>query len=236
MIRRAMGMAAFALAGLLAEGATAQGQADKNVVPAMKWKRFDYTCGGGAKLTVYLHDQTVKVNFQDKQYLMTQTRSADGARYSDGKVLWWGKGNGGFLQEDVPDGEGKMILKDCQLDKPLNAQAGTVTGTVTYLQRMALPPGAVIEVKLQDMSLADAPAKVIAEQKITPGQKQVPVAFELKFDPAKIAAKNRYSVSARILVDGQLRFISDPSYPVVTGGNPSHVEMILKPVGGPGPR
>ena len=35
---------------------------------------------------------------------MKQTMSADGNRYSDGKVVWWGKGNGGFLQEDTPDG------------------------------------------------------------------------------------------------------------------------------------
>ncbi len=204
----------------------------------MEWKRFDYTCEGGAKLTLYLHDQTVKVSFQDKQYLMTPTRSADGARYSDGKVLWWGKGNGGFLQEDLPDGDGKMIVKNCQLDKPLNAEASTatVTGTVSYLQRIALPPSAVIEVQLQDVSLADAPAKVIAEQTITLGERQVPVAFELNFDPAKIDAKHRYSVSARILVDGQLRFISDQSYPMLTAGKPSQVEMILKPVGSAGPR
>jgi membrane-bound inhibitor of C-type lysozyme len=92
-----------------------------NVRPAMKWKRFDYTCEAGAKITVYLHNTTAKVRTGDQMYMMRQTRPADGNRYSDGKVLWWGKGDTGFLQEDMPDGDGKMLVKGCVLDKPLDA-------------------------------------------------------------------------------------------------------------------
>jgi membrane-bound inhibitor of C-type lysozyme len=89
-----------------------------NVRPAMKWKRFDYTCEAGAKLTVYLRNTTAKVRTHDHIYMMRQTRSADGNRYSDGKVLWWGKGDAGFLQEDILDGGGKMLVTGCILDKP----------------------------------------------------------------------------------------------------------------------
>jgi uncharacterized lipoprotein YbaY len=123
-----------------------------------------------------------------------------------------------------------MIVQGCNLDKAPDAGTGTVTGTVTYLQRMALPPDAVIEVKLQDVSLADAPAKTIADQKITLGNRQVPVPFELKFDPAKIDPKHSYSVRATILMEGQPRFVTDKAYPVITQGNPSHLELILKQV------
>jgi uncharacterized lipoprotein YbaY len=198
-----------------------------NVRRAIPWKQFTYTCDGGAKVYVALSGDVAKVLYQDHQYLMKQTMSADGERYSDGKVVWWGKGTGGFLQEDQPDGNGKMIVQNCKLDKKPDA-AGAVTGTVSYLQRMALPPDAVIEVKLQDVSLADAPAKTIANQKITLGNRQVPVPFELKFDPAKIDPKHSYSVRAIILMEGQPRFITDKAYPVLTQGNPSHVELILK--------
>ena len=99
---------------------------------------------------------------------MTRTRSADGNRYSDGKVIWWGKGNGGFLAEDTPDGTGKMIVKDCQLDKPLKASpaAGSITGTVSYLERITLPQNEFMQVRIEDVSLADAPAKTIAQQRI----------------------------------------------------------------------
>jgi uncharacterized lipoprotein YbaY len=161
---------------------------------------------------------------------MTRTRSADGNRYSDGKVIWWGKGNGGFLAEDTPGGTGKMIVKDCQLDKPVKVSpaAGSITGTVSYLERIALPPNAVMQVRLEDVSLADAPAKTIAEQSIPFGDRQVPVPFELKFDPTKIDDRHTYVVTARILVDDQLRFLSDKAYPVLTRDNPSRVEMILK--------
>jgi putative lipoprotein len=83
---------------------------------------------------------------------------------------------------------------------------------------------------LQDVSKADAPAALIAEQKITAEGKQVPIAFELKFDPAKIDEQHKYTVSARISVDGQLWFVSDTTYPVVTQGHPSNVALTLKQV------
>ncbi len=199
---------------------------------AVEWKRFDYTCGADEKLTVYLHSENVKIRFKDQTYLMKQVPSADGGRYSDGKVVWWGVGNGGFLQEDSADGNGVMLLKDCKLDKPPNAgtTANSVTGTVSYLLRIALPPEAVIQVQLQDVTLADAPASVLAEEKIVLGERQVPVSFSLRFDRDKIETNHTYSVSARILVDGVLRFTNDTSYPVLTRGNPGHVDMILKQI------
>jgi len=92
-----------------------------NVRPAMKWQRFDYTCEAGAKINVYLRDTTAKVRTSEHIYMMRQTRSADGNRYSDGKVLWWGKDDTGFLQEDTQDGDGKMLVKGCILDKPADA-------------------------------------------------------------------------------------------------------------------
>ncbi len=201
--------------------------------PAIKWKRFDYTCEDGAKVTVYLHSTTAKVSFQDHLYMMRQTRSADGNRYSDGKTVWWGKGEGGFLQEDTPDGDGKMLVKDCVLEKP--AVADTVTGTITYLTRVALPPQATIEVQLLDSSLQDAPAKVIAEEKFELGNRQVPVPFTLKYNTGKIDAKHTYSVSARVMIGTILKFANDQAYPVITQGNPQKVDLILKPVGGARP-
>ena len=138
---------------------------------------------------------------------------------------------------DTPDRDGQMLVKDCKLDQPPNSGAAIniVTGTVTYMVRMALPPTAVIEVRLLDVSLADAPAKVLAEEKISLGQRQVPVPFTLTFDPAKIEQNHTYSVSARILVNGELRLISDADYNVLTRGSPNRAELVLKPVSVSGP-
>jgi putative lipoprotein len=85
-------------------------------------------------------------------------------------------------------------------------------------------------VQLLDISIADAPSKTIAEQSISLGQRQVPVPFTLNFDAAKIDEKHSYSVSAKITVDGALRFMSEQSYPVLTQGHPSHVDLLLKQV------
>ena len=97
------------------------GEPKNHVRPAIRWKRFDYTCEAGAKIAVYVRDSVAKVRTQDHIYMMRQTRSADGNRYSDGKILWWSKGNTGFLQEDTPEGEGKMLVQGCVLDKPAEA-------------------------------------------------------------------------------------------------------------------
>jgi uncharacterized lipoprotein YbaY len=111
------------------------------------------------------------------------------------------------------------------------APANAVTGTVTYLPRIALPPQAVIEVQLVDVSRADAPAQVISSQTITANGRQVPFAFELPYDPAQIEERYTYAVQARITIDGQLRFISTQRYSVLTRGNPSsNIEVIVQPV------
>ena len=90
---------------------------------------------------------------------------------------------------------------------------GVLTGTVTYLQRIALPPDAVIDVQLQDVSLQDAPATVIASERYVAEGRQVPLPFELTYDPAAIDPKNTYTVAARITVDGKLRCDLHPAHP-----------------------
>lgn len=201
-------------------------QAHNNVRRAIEWKRSDYTCEGETKLTVYLAGSLAKVRFQDHVYLMKQTPSADGNRYSDGKVLWWGKGSGGFLQEDTPDGDGRLIVKDCKLDKPPNADgAGIVAGTISCRQRMMLPADAEIEVKLLDIS--PTTPRIIATQRTKVEDHQLPAPFELRFDPVEIDAQHRYEVRARILNGNFVIFDTVQQYLVLTGGKPCRVEMIL---------
>lgn len=105
-----------------------------------------------------------------------------------------------------------------------------VTGTVTYLQRMALPPNAVVEVKLLDISRQDTAAVTIAEQTLKTQGKQVPFAFTLPYNPAKIQPSSSYTVQARIVVDGALRWINTSRYAVITQGNPTQIEVIVQPM------
>lgn len=106
----------------------------------------------------------------------------------------------------------------------------TVTGTVTYRQRVALSPNAVVEVKLLDVSRSDAPAVTIAEQVIRPARRQVPIKFEIQYDPGHIDQRHRYTIQARIIDEGKLQLINTQAYPVITGGNPNTVDVIVNPV------
>lgn len=118
------------------------------------------------------------------------------------------------------------VLVGCQNSEQKSPQAkiDKVTGILAYRERIALPDDAVIIIKLEDVSLADAPSKVIAKHRFESNGAQVPFEFDLAYDTSKIEARHRYSVSARIEVDGQLRFITDTSYPVITDDN--HTESV----------
>jgi putative lipoprotein len=116
------------------------------------------------------------------------------------------------------------------------APTARVTGTVTYRERIALPPTATVKVQLADVSRADAKAIVLGEQTILASGRQVPFEFEIAYDPSGIEANHTYAVQARIEEGGQLRFISDQHYAVITRGAPAHVDMVLRTVGALAPK
>ena len=101
-----------------------------------------------------------------------------------------------------------------------------VTGSVTYRERIALVPGARVEVKLLDVSLQDVMATILAEQTIEVTH-QVPIPFELVYDPAEIRERMSYAVSATIYQGDKMMFTTDRHYGVLTGGQGSHVDLVL---------
>jgi putative lipoprotein len=108
-----------------------------------------------------------------------------------------------------------------------------VSGTVAYRERIALPPDAAIEVKLQDVSRQDAPAQTIGSTIFAPGNQQVPLPFQIQYNPGDINPAHRYQVSANISVNGKLMFISTTAYPVLTNGAPSQVAIMLQQASAP---
>ncbi|WP_426492756.1 YbaY family lipoprotein [Hymenobacter sp. 102] len=106
----------------------------------------------------------------------------------------------------------------------------SVTGTITYRNRMALPPTAVVRVVLQDVALQDVAATVIDSVTIRPNGRQVPFGFVLHYDAARIAPGSVYTVQARITDGGRLLYLHDEAYPVVTDNHPKRVELVLRPV------
>jgi len=115
-----------------------------------------------------------------------------------------------------------------RLPEPADAE---ISGTVTYRARMALPPDAVISVRLADISMQDAPADVMAEAEIPAAGRQVPIPFHLSYQPGRIDPAKTYGVSARILIDGRMTMTSTAAYPVLTRGAPDTVDILVSPLG-----
>jgi len=115
--------------------------------------------------------------------------------------------------------------------------AGTLKGTAVYRERILLPPGAVFEVGLQDISRAGAPAAVIGRYTLDPAG-HPPFRFEIVYDDAAVQPSGRYSVRAAIRHDGRLLFTTDRIYSVLDGsGKPLKLLLVsagAKAVRGPG--
>jgi len=105
---------------------------------------------------------------------------------------------------------------------PVETRSAAITGTVSYRERTMLPPDAVLIVRLLDVSRQDVPAHLLGEQIYKTEGKQVPLPFEVHYNPDNIDERFIYSISARI-EDGSgiLRYISDTTNPVITRGSPT---------------
>lgn len=118
---------------------------------------------------------------------------------------------------------GALLVSAC--NQPPAPAGASISGTATYRERMALPPDAVFEVRLEDVSRADAAAQVIATTRIeSPGNP--PFAFTLDYDPAQIDATHRYSIRARVLHGDELMFTSDTHTPL-PAADASPLEILM---------
>jgi putative lipoprotein len=129
-----------------------------------------------------------------------------------------------------------LMLAVLLLALPGAAQAqgsATVSGTITYRERIILPSNAVVTVQIADISVAGRPAQVIAEQKFTTNGAQVPFRFTLTYDALRVNASGSYIVQGNISVNGQLRFTTAAPYRVISQGNPTtNVNIIMVSSGG----
>lgn len=114
----------------------------------------------------------------------------------------------------------------------IGAMAATsrVSGTASYRERIALPPGAVFEAVLEDVSAADAPAVELGRATISdPGNP--PFKFEITYDAGSVEANRTYSVRAQVSVGRRLMFVSDTMNPVLTGGAGESIDVRMIKVG-----
>lgn len=97
------------------------------------------------------------------------------------------------------------------------AQTTMLMGTVNYRERQTLPSSATVLVQLVDVSKADAPAEVIAEDRIT-GATGGSIPYRLQFDQSRIKLGRSYALQARISDDDRILFINTTRHAVFAGG------------------
>lgn len=107
--------------------------------------------------------------------------------------------------------------------------ANTVSGTITYRDRSALPANAVVTVQIARV-YADRGPEIIAEQSFATNGAQPPLAYSIAYDPARIDQNASYTVQSNISVNNQVRYSTNTIVPVITRGAPTqNVTMVVVP-------
>lgn len=103
-----------------------------------------------------------------------------------------------------------------------------IRGSVSYLQRIALPSNSEVTVRLVDS--ADADGAPVAETKFSTGTRQVPFQYELSYESRDINRQRNYEVQAEIRSEGKLRFKTEAGKTVNLRGNqPDIVDLVVVP-------
>lgn len=118
-----------------------------------------------------------------------------------------------------------------------NAQEISVSGTLSFAESgQSLPENAEVTVRLLDVALADAPAKLIAEKTIAVDA-QAPLDFTLSYASNDVDPRHMHSVRATIHdADGNLKWTSTVASMIDVGADADQppVNIVLQPVGAQG--
>jgi putative lipoprotein len=110
---------------------------------------------------------------------------------------------------------GKFLLSLIAAALSVAAWAGEISGTVAYREKIALPSNAIVTVRLEDVSVADAPSKLVSELRFATGGKQVPFKFKLPYVDSALKKGWRYQLRASIQSGGAMLFTTTQAYPLV---------------------
>jgi putative lipoprotein len=94
--------------------------------------------------------------------------------------------------------------------------SGALQGLAFYRERTALPPNAVFEATLEEVSRADAPVLIARIRNEQPGNPPFP--FVIAYDATRIDPSLKYAVRGQILVKGEIWFYTSKYQPVLAGG------------------
>ncbi|AXS80407.1 YbaY family lipoprotein [Dechloromonas sp. HYN0024] len=200
-------------------------------------ERIAYTCDNGSHIDISFSTDPADrpqatLHFADAVVVLPQVPAASGALYRNGDIRLHTRGDEAIFED------GKNNLRRCSRGQaaPTPPQSATptttppvtssfvdITGQVTYLARIALPPDAILSVRIQ------AGRRTLVEQRYELNGAQVPIPFSATVDRDLIGKKAMTTVSARIEVGGQPLFVSPKPVPALQNGRPVPVDIILTP-------
>jgi heat shock protein HslJ len=102
-----------------------------------------------------------------------------------------------------------------------------VRGTVSYRERVPVPAGSQVVVRLLVVPDDRAPTTVVAEH-VVRDVRHVPVRFSLAVPRSLVDPDQRLSLSARIVRADQVLWASDRMHPVLTHGAPDLAHLVLR--------
>ena len=111
---------------------------------------------------------------------------------------------------------------------PPQSTESIVKGKVTYRERIALPADAEVDLWIMDVTPNIIVAQVVlAEANVKANGRQVPIEFEIPYDPVRIVGDHDYGLRAVIKSGGGQMFESKEPTLVITKGKPTDVELVL---------
>lgn len=93
----------------------------------------------------------------------------------------------------------------------------TLSGQITYPEKVAMAASVVVRIQVVDVSRADAPAEAIASTEVLPEGRQIPIDYSIQVPRKAFEPNHRYQVMVRITEGPVLRFITKVAHPVDPG-------------------
>lgn len=121
-----------------------------------------------------------------------------------------------------------LMAAACSTLPEASSDMTEVRVSALYRERIMLPPGHVLTVKVEDVSRADAPARIIAEVSQPLEGRAPPYNVALSVPNDRIDSRMEYAARAEIHdPSGALRFTTDTRHSVLTRGAPNNVEIVM---------
>jgi putative lipoprotein len=146
-----------------------------------------------------------------------------------------GIGDGTPLPQSGPrdmggTGAGQPLATEDETMETTDTKTDVVRGTIMKRDRRGLAPDTQIEVTVSDVSLADAPAKVLGRQTFTNDGKQMPLQFSVPLKADDIKANRRYALLVRVTEGGKLTYITDTHISVTPENWSTKFEVNVVPI------